>query len=180
MNYTATAKWFHWSMALIWLGAFALGMVAVYARELFNSEHQLTYLHKALASSLLFLLPLRIYWRLTHPTPRLPQSMSPLAQNLARYAHWALYAAALLALPVSGWFWSSVAGKPIMVLGLFQLPPLRAPDQGLYDTAKAIHVYTSWFCGALVGAHLLAALKHHFVDKDAVLRQMLPQKDSRA
>ncbi|OLF53480.1 hypothetical protein BTN82_17140 [Pseudomonas chlororaphis] len=113
-------------MALIWLGSFALGMVAVYARQQLNDEHQLTFLHKALASSILLIIPLRLYWRLTHPTPRQPETMPALARAVAHYAHWTLYAAALLALPVSGWFWSSVAGKPIRVLGLFQLPPERS------------------------------------------------------
>lgn len=95
-------------------------------------------------------------------------------QRAAVYGHLLLYGVALIALPVSGWFWSSVADKPIMVAGLFQLPPLVGPDQDLYGLAKAIHTYLSWLCGAMVGGHLLVAFKHHFVDRDHVLKGMLP------
>jgi cytochrome b561 len=47
-------------------------------------------------------------------------------------------------------------------------------DADLYDLAKYIHTWTSWFCGALVGGHLLVALKHHLIDRDNVLAGMLP------
>ncbi len=87
-----------------------------------------------------------------------------------------LYLVALLTLPASGWYWSSVADKPILIAGLFVLPPLADANQDLYGLAKAIHTYTAWACGALVGGHLLIALKHHFLDKDQVLQGMLPRQ----
>ena len=54
------------------------------------------------------------------------------------------------------------------------------PTPDLYDLAKYIHTWTSWFCGALVGGHLLAALKHHLIDKDNILTSMLPRIKRRA
>lgn len=75
-----------------------------------------------------------------------------------------------MALPLSGWCWSSVADKPILVAGLFNLSPLVAPNPDLYDLAKLVHSWTAWFCGALIGGHVLVALKHHFVDKDDILK----------
>jgi len=175
-SYTSTAKWFHWGMAAIWIASWCVGILATHWRDEFNADHGLTILHKAMASTLLFLIVLRVAWRLVHPAPDLPGSMSPLMQRGAVVGHVLLYAVALIALPLSGWYWSSVADKPILVLGLWQLPSLVAPDAGLYDLAKAIHTYTSWFCGALVGGHLLIALKHHLVDKDGVLTGMLPAR----
>jgi cytochrome b561 len=100
--------------------------------------------------------------------------MSPLMQRGAIVGHILLYAVALIALPLSGWYWSSVADKPIVVAGLFVLPSLVNPDPELYDLAKYVHTWTAWFCGALIGGHVLVALKHHFVDKDDVLDGMLP------
>jgi cytochrome b561 len=41
--------------------------------------------------------------------------------------------------------------------------------------AKHVHTWTAWFCGKLVGGHVLLALKHHFVDKDDILNGMLPK-----
>ncbi|GGL47379.1 cytochrome b561 [Pseudomonas brenneri] len=173
-SYTATAKWLHWGMALIWIVAWVVGIVAVHWRDEFNPQHQLTFLHKAMASTLLFLIVLRIAWRLAHPAPAMPNTMTPLVKRAAFIGHLLLYSVALVGLPISGWYWSSVADKPILVAGLFLLPPLVEADKSLYDLAKAIHTYTSWLCGVLVGGHVVVALKHHFIDKDKVLTGMLP------
>lgn len=173
-SYTATAKWLHWGMALIWIAAWLVGIVAVHWRDEFNPQHQLTFLHKAMASTLLLLIVLRIAWRLTHAAPAMPDTMTPRLKRAAFIGHLLLYIVALLGLPISGWYWSSVADKPILVAGLFLLPPLVEPDKCLYDLAKAIHTYSAWLCGALVGGHVMVALKHHFVDKDKVLAGMLP------
>ncbi|WP_372028415.1 cytochrome b [Pseudomonas kurunegalensis] len=176
-GYTATAKWLHWSMAAIWIIAWLIGILATHWRDDLNPDHGLTFLHKALASTLLFLLLARVAWRLSHPAPALPDSMSSTMKRLANLGHLALYAVALVALPVSGWYWSSVAGKPIMVAGLFELGPLREADQSLYDLAKAIHTYTAWACGILIAGHIFVALKHHFVERDNVLKGMLPGRN---
>lgn len=173
-SYTATAKWLHWGMALIWIVAWVVGIVAVHWRDEFNPQHQLTFLHKAMASTLLFLIVLRIAWRLAHPAPAMPNTMTPLVKRAAFIGHLLLYSVALVGLPISGWYWSSVADKPILVAGLFLLPSLVEADKSLYDLAKAIHTYTSWLCGVLVGGHVVVALKHHFIDKDKVLTGMLP------
>ena len=173
-GYTGTAKLLHWLMAFIWIAVWLLDIVAVYLRDTFNPEHGLTVLHKALASTLIFLLVIRLLWRFTHRAPALPDSMSPLMQRGAVVGHLLLYAVALIGLPMSGWYWSSVADHPVTFLYLFKLPALVAADESLYDFAKAIHVYTSWFCGTLVAGHILLAFKHHYIDKDNVLTGMLP------
>jgi FMN-dependent NADH-azoreductase len=143
-------------------------------RDELNAHHQLTFLHKAIASTVLFLTALRIVWRITHPTPPLPATMSPAMQKAAHLGHYALYAIALIALPLSGWMWSSVADKPVMMLGFIHLPMLVAPAPEYYDTAKLIHRSIAWSFGLVVLGHIAAALKHHFVDKDDVLQSMLP------
>lgn len=176
-SYTGTAKWLHWGMALIWLGAWVIGFVATHWRDEFNAHHELTYVHKAMASTLLFLIVARIAWRLSHPAPALPDSMSPTMKRGALVGHVLLYAVALIGLPLSGWYWSSVADKPVMVAALFVFPPIVDPDQSQYDLAKSVHTYMAWLCGALVGGHLLVALKHHFVEKDDVLKGMLPARN---
>lgn len=73
----------------------------------------------------------------------------------------ALYAVALHALPVPGWVWSSLADKPIMVLGMLKLPPLMAPDPHAYATVKMVHFSFAWLSILLVLGHIAAALTHH-------------------
>lgn len=178
-HYTGIAKLLHWAMAAIWIAAWCMGMIAVYLREALNPHHGMTAAHKAIGSTLLFLIVLRVAWRLAHPAPGLPDRMTPFMRKAAHLGHIALYAVALIALPISGWIWSSVADKPIMVLWLFQLPPLTAPNPAAYDAAKTLHVLCAWSMGALVAGHILIALKHHLVDRDGVLEGMLPCRASR-
>jgi cytochrome b561 len=172
--YNQISKFQHWLMAAIWIGAWLIGFAAVHMRDEWNGHHQLTFLHKAIASTVLFLTALRIVWRLTHPVPALPASMSPAMQRAAHIGHYALYAVALIALPLSGWLWSSVAGKPIMMLGLFVLPPLTAAAPEYYDIARMVHQLLAWSFGVVVLGHAGAALKHHAIDRDGVLKSMLP------
>ncbi|MFK0344240.1 cytochrome b [Pseudomonas asiatica] len=175
-SYTPVAKGFHWVSGLIWIAAWWVGLVAVHWRDELNQEHSLTFLHKALASILIFLVMLRVAWRLTHTAPRLPNTMSPAMQYLALVGHVLLYVVALIALPLSGWYWSSVADKTIMVAGVFKLPSLVQPDESCYGVAKMVHTYIAWLCGLLIFGHIGAALKHHFLDKDSVLKDMLPRR----
>jgi cytochrome b561 len=175
LGYHPVAQFQHWLMALIWIAAWLIGFVAVHFRDEFNGHHQLTFLHKAIASTVLFLTALRLGWRLARPAPALPSSMSPMMQRAAHLGHYALYAVALIALPLSGWIWSSVAGKPIMMLGLVLLPPLTAAAPEYYDTAKLVHQLLAWSFGLVVLGHAGAALKHHFIDRDGVLNSMLPK-----
>ncbi|WP_420994660.1 cytochrome b [Cupriavidus sp. 30B13] len=172
-KYTRTAQALHWLMALIWLASWGAGMVAAHVPAL-NPHHGLTAVHKAVASTLLALVVIRVAWRLAHPAPALPPSMSVFMQRAAHLGHLVLYALALIALPLSGWYWSSVAGRAVQLAGLFTLPPLAAPDEAMRDLAANVHVLTAWFCGALVGGHIVVALKHRFIDRDSVMASMLP------
>lgn len=172
MDYTSTIKLLHWTTALIWVPTWIVAFVAVHWRDAFNHEHQLTFLHKATASTILFLTLARMIARRRGGAPELPTEMSAFARRAAYVGHVAIYALALVALPLSGWFWSSVAGKPILVLGVVPLPPLVAPDKSLYDVAKWVHTYCAWAGGLLIAGHIAAALKHRFVDRDGIMRRM--------
>lgn len=175
-SYTGTAKFLHWLMAAIWLFAWFSGMAAVYLRDQINPNHGLTIWHKAVAITLVLLIVIRVAWRLTHPAPALPASMSPLMQKAAKWGHLLIYLVALIAMPLSGWMWSSIADKPVTFLNLFTVPPLVAPNPDFYDLAKGVHVALAWFCGALIGGHILLAFKHKWIDKDGVMEGMLPQR----
>lgn len=174
LSYTSTAKFLHWFMALLWIAVWIMGMLAVYGRQTFNPQYGLTAWHKAIASTLLLLIVIRIIWRLSHTPPALPNSMSKHAQYMAKLGHFALYIFALLAMPMSGWLLSSFAGRPVLVAGILPLPALSAPNPEYVGLVREIHTYLAWFCAVLIEGHILLALKHHFSDKDTVLISMLP------
>ena len=172
-SYTPVAKGFHWLMAILWIGAWALGFISAHGAKVLNPDHVLTFLHKSVASTIVFLTLLRVIWRIGHRPPALPDSMSPLMRKLAHLGHLLLYAVALLALPMSGWFLSSVADKPILMAGFIHLPMLHGPDQSLVATARLVHNILAWSCGLLVAGHILVAFKHHLIDRDDILLRMI-------
>lgn len=85
-GYTGTAKLLHWLMAFIWIAVWILGILAVYWRDELNPDHGLTVLHKALASTLIFLIAIRLLWRFTHPAP---PSRQHEPADAAWCSHWA-------------------------------------------------------------------------------------------
>lgn len=174
-GYTSFAKILHWLVAAIWISAWCIAFAGVHWRKQVNADFHLTNLHKAIASTVLVLTVVRVLWRITHRPPSLPSTMSSLMQRAAGAAHIAIYLVALIALPMTGWYWSSVSNHPVMMLGFISIPPLVAVDPSMYQIAKWIHTCTAWSCGGLIALHILAALKHRFVDKDDVLAQMLPR-----
>lgn len=91
----------------------------------------------------------------------------------ARLLHGVLYVV-IVAIPLSGWWFNSVTGKPLQWFKLFNLPALTAKNDGLRDVVHGVHEYLFWLLLLLLVAHVGAALKHHVFDNDNVLRRMLP------
>jgi cytochrome b561 len=94
-------------------------------------------------------------------------------RRAAALTHLLLYVL-LLAIPVSGWLYSSATGVQVVYLGLIPLPDLVPKDKALAGVLKGAHVTLNFAMFALVCVHSAAALKHHFVDRDASLTRMLP------
>ena len=61
-----------------------------------------------------------------------------------------------------------------MVFGLFTLPDPLPSNKNLQDLLGDVHSFIGWSFVWLVVAHIGAALRHHFMLKDDILRRMLP------
>jgi cytochrome b561 len=129
--------------------------------------------HKSVGITILMLAVVRLAWRLVNPTPPLPLTLKPYERFLANFTHATLYIL-IFAMPLSGWIMSSARGFPVSWFNVFQLPDLVAKNRPLYDAMLKTHEALALTLGAVATLHLLAALKHHFVLKDTVLRRMLP------
>jgi cytochrome b561 len=103
----------------------------------------------------------------------LPDGMSRIERFLARSTHIAFYVL-LFAMPLSGWLMSSAKNYSVSWFGLFTWPNLIGPNDGSFDVLKGTHYWLSNVLFAIVILHVLAALKHHFWNKDDVLKRMLP------
>lgn len=172
-TYSSTAKTLHWLIALLIAAGFGLGTFMV---DLPFSPTKLKYFswHKWIGVTVFLLAVIRVGWRITHPPP--PDLPAPAWQlRAAHLTHWALYALIVL-IPISGWIYSSSTGFQTVYLGLVPLPDLIGKDPTLKGPLKLVHLCLNYTMAALVAMHVLAALKHHFVDRDGVLRRMLPAR----
>lgn len=172
-RYNGLAIAFHWLLALAIVGAFGVGLYMV-DQPFSMSRLKLYNWHKWAGVTILSLSALRLLWRLMHPAPAdLP---APAWQR--RASHWVhgLLYALFFAVPLAGWAYSSAAGFPIVWFGLLPLPDFVAPDKALAETLKQTHKLLAYGLAALVVAHVAAALKHQFLDKDGLLLRMLPAR----
>ena len=161
----------HWLMAVVVLGMFAVGWYMVdltYYDELYKT---LPEIHKSIGILLVFVLLLRLVWRWSNPSPR-PLSRKPLEIAGARYAHLLMYFL-LGFIFASGYLISTAEGAPIYVFDWFSVPATITSIPEQEDIAGVIHEYLAYVLMALVAVHALAALKHHFVNRDNTLRRML-------
>jgi len=128
-------------------------------------------LHISLGLTLLALALLRLVWRLTGQTPDWPATMKRYERLLARSVHAAFYVL-LFAIPLSGWALSSAEGDPVRFFGLFDVPAWVSANESSEELLEEVHEVLFNCLFALALLHAAAALKHHFFDKDNVLRGM--------
>ncbi len=128
-------------------------------------------LHRSIGALIIPIILVRFAYRLTHPAPPLPADIPPLQQQAAHITHWALYAL-LIVQPFLGWIGTSAYPAPIVVFGLFQLPPLWWEDRTFSNEVLTVHSLVGLTIAVLLAAHIGAALHHHFVRRDGLLYRM--------
>jgi cytochrome b561 len=167
----SVAKFFHWVIALAILGNGTFGLLMDLAHSPMQKITWLA-LHKSIGLTVLALVLLRILWRWRDRPP--PDEPMPRWQQwVAHVVHGMLYVL-IVAIPLSGWWFNSITGKPLQWFKLFNLPALVAKNDNLRHFSHAVHEYLFWFLLLVLVAHVGAALKHHVFDEDNVLRRMLP------
>lgn len=179
-RYNAVAKMLHWVIAIAIVALIVVGKVMVDLPRGDPDKFALYQTHKSVGLTILLLTLVRIGWRLTYRAPAMPPSMKWWEHLAAQGTHFAFYFL-LLAIPLSGWAMASTssAGVPTFWFGLFEVPSLPGlsgePEmRDVYETAKEGHELLGNLTILLILLHVGAALKHHFWNRDDVLRRMLP------
>lgn len=189
-RYSAVAVVLHWAIAAAIVANLALGWwmhEAIEEREWAALAIAAFQLHKSVGLTVLVLSLLRLAWRLAHRPPPLPEHMRAWERLAARAAHWAFYGL-MVALPLSGWLYASTQWResgplavPTLWFGWFEVPHLFGLDElparlraELSDELGDAHQWLAWAMAGLLALHVAAALKHHFVERDAVLSSMAP------
>lgn len=171
-QYSRTAKGLHWLMAILLFALIGLGF---YMSDLSFSPVKLKLYswHKWAGVTAVLLLLFRLLWRMLRRPPALPASMPRIMQYAAHAGHLALYAL-MFAIPLSGWLMSSAKGFQTVYFGVLPIPDLLERNRELGDLLQTIHTGLNFLFVAILVGHAAAALKHHFIDKDDILKRMLP------
>ncbi len=172
-RYTTIAILFHWLIALMIIGSFTMGLVMTDMPGISPTKLKYYSWHKWAGVTILALATLRLLWRLSHPAPPYPAFMPTWQKHAANGLHSLLYVL-MFAVPLSGYLYTLSAGIPVVYFGLFQLPVIIDPNPELKPVLKAVHYWLNMTLPACVAIHIAAALKHQFLDRDGVLKRMLP------
>ncbi len=175
-TFGSVAKSFHWLSAFLVISLLFLGFFmgdipkSTAWHKIAKNWHQL------LGLFLLILVVLRSLWSLINIKPQSVGKPSKLELFLIKLTHTILYIFMFI-IPVSGWIMSSAKGKLVKLPTLagyhFAMPGIPL-DINLAKLAHQLHEIFAWILVVLITLHVLAALKHHFIDKDNILKRILP------
>ena len=174
-RYGAVAVTLHWLIAIVIIGQLIVGTYMHDLPDQDPSKFQLYQLHKSTGITIFFLSLARLGWRMINIIPPLPAHMPTWQRWAAHGSHFLLYAL-MIAIPLSGWLRVSTdpIGIPTIYFGLFEVPHFPLVSETVTDVMHEVHEQLGNALIALLIAHVGAALKHHFWDRDTVLRRMLP------
>lgn len=166
-TYTRVARWLHWIIGLLIIGNLAGGLLGDFAPALIFP------IHKSTGLLILALSLVRLGWRLTHRPPAYPASMAAWERTVGSVTHWIFYALMIL-IPLSGWIMASAGDRPLDFYGLFPVMKF-AVEKGstLAEVSSEGHELLAFAMIGLLLLHIGAALRHHLMLKDGVLRRML-------
>jgi cytochrome b561 len=171
-SWGALSKALHWIVVILIILQFVL---AAWAKSLPRGPGMVEAWgwHKSFGMTILMLAVIRLTWRLVNPTPDLTAETKPWERVLAKISHLLLYGL-IFAMPLTGWMMSSAKNFPVSWFKVFQWPDLVAPDPDFSRLMESTHHALFKVLVVIALLHIAGALKHHFIDKNDVLKRMLP------
>lgn len=171
-RYGLVAISLHWLTAVAVTGLFALGLWMT-GLDYYNPWYQRAPdIHRGIGVLLFLVIALRLLWRFGQPRPRPLYSHSVTERRLAALAHGLLYLL-VFGVMLSGYLVSTADGRAVDVFGLFSVPATLSGLDQQEDIAGDVHLALAVTLISLAALHALAALKHHFIDRDPTLLRML-------
>lgn len=171
-GYSWTSILLHWLVAIIVTGLFASGFWMVDLSYYSSWYKTAPFWHKSVGVLLFLLMGYRALWRLLNAAVTPVKSHSKVIQRASHFTHLTLYVLIFLII-CSGYLISTADGRPIEVFGWFELPSAGELFAEQADRAGLVHKFAAYTLITLAAVHALAALKHHFFDKDDTLKRML-------
>ncbi|MCF6189315.1 MAG: cytochrome b [Cocleimonas sp.] len=167
------SKTVHWLMAILLIGLFAVGLYMTELDYYDSLYHTLPWWHKSIGLLVIGLLIFRVLWKMVNPMPEALKTHKKWEVFLAHLIQRLFYVLILL-IGISGYFISTAKGKGIEFFNFFEVPAItQALEEDSADLIGEIHEVLAITLIALAVLHALAALKHHFIDKDETLLKMI-------
>lgn len=170
-TYDPVSRYAHWGIAVAMIGMIAMGIYIFKVMPPGADKGALIGLHKSVGVLVLLIGGWRVTRRLKLgflPTA----SPAPKWQDLtARMVHWVLLAG-IVVMPLSGLLGSFFGGRATPIFGVTVLPAGPKIEM-LNSLAFAIHGLFVPLTIAALALHILGALKHHLIDRDATLLRMI-------
>jgi cytochrome b561 len=172
-HYPATSKLLHWLIAacVLTTAPVAIAMTRI---DKGPTQDALYNFHKSLGALILILMILRLINRLAAGALTAAPEIEPWQKSVSAIVHTTLYVL-LFAMPIVGYIANSAFGAPTPFFGLFNLPQLIDKNETLATNLFMLHRWVGYLLILIVLTHVSAALYHHFVRGDSVLKRMLPR-----
>lgn len=160
----------HWTTAIVFLGMIIFGFYLEFGEIERSAKGPLMGIHKSIGVLFLGFALWRVGWRLMQGFPKDISAM-PLWQSVSSKAVHYLLLLSILAMPLSGFLMSLYGGRSINVFNWFTIPAQNKIEM-ISSISHSVHMYAPYAITAIITLHIAAALKHHFIDKDATLKRM--------
>lgn len=169
--YSLTARVLHWVTAVLVIILIPAGLYMANAPS-GPTQDFFFHIHRSIGVVLLPIVLVRLFYRLSHPAPALPEDILPLQRFAAHAVHGMLYFL-LVVQSFVGWIGTSAYRAPILVFWVFELPPIWPENRAFSEQVFAVHRVIGILIAVLACMHIGAALFHHFVRRDDILLRML-------
>ncbi len=168
-SYGMVSRLNHWIGALFVLILLGIGL---YFGDMPRGDEKRFWrtLHIAIGTVAILFLLFRVVWRLRSVSPP-PHPQKPVLQLAARIVH-GLLLLGIVILVVTGPLIQWSAGRPFGVFDLLVIPSPFAKSESWKDGLELVHGFTADAMMYLIGLHLLAVIKHQFINRDGLLRRM--------
>ncbi|WP_395373542.1 cytochrome b [Marinicella sp. W31] len=177
-SYHLSLRLLHWLMAIIIFALFAVGWYMVQL-DYYDPLYQLLpWWHKSFGITLMMLLVLRLFSRWRTHIPKPLENHTTLEKKASVVVKFLFYLLILL-LGISGYLISTAQGEAISVFDVFEIPSMLALTPQQVDQVGFFHEILAWTTLALACVHAVAALKHHFIDKDQTLLRMIRKQNNK-
>lgn len=173
VHYDRGTIFLHWLTFVLVVALFALAQTWDFLEHGSPVRKELQSLHISLGVVLAAVIAIRLIWRavIGRHLPAIGEGWSARA---AKGMHFTLYLL-LVAQVVMGYLYRWAQAESFMFFGLFPVRFATDKNVALDHTFGDIHNFIGWTIIVLVALHAAAALLHHYVLKDDVLRRMLPR-----